>query len=192
MIQFSGLSHINIVVADIEKASQYYQSLFNAKPIQTFPHFKNIGFSKSAGFMDTPNSVDVTIRFLQIEHANLTLELMQYHSPKSTDKLDLNKKTNQIGNVGHIALKVTNIEESFNHIKSNNLGKLISDHVEYNAYKIDDITPDDFYFHDADIESNPDQKRNVCDIVGSIKYFYFIDNYGIQWELEQGHTDIGD
>ncbi|MBK2125733.1 VOC family protein [Fangia hongkongensis] len=192
MIKFSGLSHINIVVDDTELASQYYKKLFNAEPLQTFPHFKNVGFSKSAGFMDNPEKVDVTVRFLQIPDTNLTLELMQYHAPKPIDKRDLNKKTHQIGNVGHIALKVNNIEESFNYIKSSRLATLISSRQNYDAYQIDAITTNDFYFHDEKMESDLSQKDSVCNIVGNIKYFYFVDNYGIQWELEQGHADIGE
>ena len=35
-------------------------------------------------------------------------------------------------------------------------------------------------------------KGKTVDILGNTKYFYFIDKYGLQWEFEQGHTDIGD
>jgi maltose O-acetyltransferase len=35
-------------------------------------------------------------------------------------------------------------------------------------------------------------KQKAADILGNTKYFYFIDKYGLQWEFEQGHTDIGD
>ncbi len=35
MIEFDGLSHINIVVKDIEKAVQYYRDIFGADPILT-------------------------------------------------------------------------------------------------------------------------------------------------------------
>jgi len=34
-------------------------------------------------------------------------------------------------------------------------------------------------------------KNEVVDVIGGIRYFYFIDKYGIQWEFEEGHTDIG-
>ena len=34
--------------------------------------------------------------------------------------------------------------------------------------------------------------QKAADILGNTKYFYFIDKYGLQWEFEQGHTDIGD
>jgi len=76
-INFIKLSHINIIVDDIENGANYYKKLFNAEENIEFPHFKNTGFSKSAGFMLKPNQVDVTIRFLSIPSANITLELMQ-------------------------------------------------------------------------------------------------------------------
>lgn len=34
--------------------------------------------------------------------------------------------------------------------------------------------------------------KQAADILGNTKYFYFIDKYGLQWEFEQGYTDIGD
>lgn len=42
------------------------------------------------------------------------------------------------------------------------------------------------------MENNQAAKQSVCDIVSKIRYFYFIDKYGIQWEFEQGHSDIGE
>ena len=29
-------------------------------------------------------------------------------------------------------------------------------------------------------------------ILSQVRYFYFVDKYGLQWEFEQGHSDIGD
>lgn len=46
-------------------------------------------------------------------------------------------------------------------------------------------------FFDEELEKDKKQKEDVCNIVSNIKYFYFIDKYGVQWELEQGHNDIG-
>ena len=94
-----------------------------------------------------------------------------------------------MGNVGHIALKVNNIEESFDFIKKQDV-KLISDHIDYRPYQISSITADEFYFFDKEKENNNILKQETCKIIGSIKYFYFVDRYGIQWELEQGHSDL--
>lgn len=76
-------------------------------PLQVFPNFKNIGFAKSAGFIDSEEAIDVSIAFVQIPNTSITIELMEYNNPKGIDK---NNKTitNQIGNVVHIALKVSN------------------------------------------------------------------------------------
>lgn len=192
MINFVGLSHINIVVENISEGIEYYKKIFNAIPLQEFPHFKNIGFAKSAGFLETPENVDVSIVFLQIPNTNITLELMQYHSPKAVNKIEFNKLTYQSGNVGHIALKVNDIDKAFAYLKTCPEVKLISQNKEYKPYKIDQITVDEFKFFDKTLEKSQADKENVCDIVSQIKYFYFIDKYGIQWELEEGHSDIGE
>jgi maltose O-acetyltransferase len=69
--------------------------------------------------------------------------------------------------------------------------RLINDSDKYKPYKIDKIKPSEFIFFDDKFESDPAQKDKVCEIVGNIRYFYIVDKYGIQWELEAGHTDIG-
>jgi methylmalonyl-CoA/ethylmalonyl-CoA epimerase len=65
MFSFDSLGHINVVVTDLEEATRFYQALFGASVEQTFPHFKNVGFARSAGFLDDAESVDVSIRFLK-------------------------------------------------------------------------------------------------------------------------------
>lgn len=37
-----------------------------------------------------------------------------------------------------------------------------------------------------------ERKHQTAKILSEVRYFYFIDKYGLQWEFEQGHTDIGD
>ena len=37
-----------------------------------------------------------------------------------------------------------------------------------------------------------ERKQQTAKILSEVRYFYFIDKYGLQWEFEQGHTDIGD
>ena len=192
MIKLKGLSHINIVVEDINSGIEYYKKIFNAVPLQQFSNFKNVGFAKSAGFIDRPETVDVSIVFLQLPNTNVTIELMDYHNPKGINKIETNKSTYQIGNVGHIALKVDNIDSAFEYLKSSAEVKFISSHVEYQPYKIDNITPKEFKFFDESLEQRAEEKQKVCDIISNIKYFYFVDKYGIQWELEEGHSDIGE
>ncbi|HJO93555.1 MAG TPA: VOC family protein [Victivallales bacterium] len=181
-INFIKLSHINIIVDDIENGANYYKKLFNAEENIEFPHFKNTGFSKSAGFMLKPNQVDVTIRFLSIPSANITLELMQYFNPIGINSKK-EKKTNDIG-FGHISLNISNIEEAFEYICKNDI-KLISSDSNYCPFKIDDITNDEFYFFDNKLENSVTEKDKLRKLISNTRYFYFIDKYGIQWELEQ-------
>ena len=190
MIQFEGFSHINIVVDDTHKALAFYQRVFGAIPQQCFPNFKNKGFAKSAGFLTSPEDVDVTITFLEIPNTGVYLELMEYHNPSGINFIR-HKSTHEQGNVGHIALKVNHIEQAFKFVKAQPDVTLINSSDDYQAFKIDDITPDNFYFFDKNIESKLEEKQAVCDVISNICYFYFIDPYGIQWELEQGHNDIG-
>jgi catechol 2,3-dioxygenase-like lactoylglutathione lyase family enzyme len=81
MFSFDSLGHINVVVTDLEEATRFYQTLFGASVEQTFPHFKNVGFARSAGFLTDPESVDVSIRFLKVPFGrseDLFLELFVF------------------------------------------------------------------------------------------------------------------
>ena len=66
VMKLTSFGHINIVVDDIDKATQFYQGSLGAVPVQDIPHFKNIGFARAAGFLDNPREVDVSIRFLAL------------------------------------------------------------------------------------------------------------------------------
>ena len=63
MIKFQGLGHISLNVEDVDVAAEYYCDLFGAKKLQKFPHFKNLGCAKSAGFLNKPEVVNVSIVF---------------------------------------------------------------------------------------------------------------------------------
>ena len=185
-----GVSHVNIGVSNLEVAVEFYQRLFDATPLRTFENFRNAGFSKSAGFLDNPDEVEVSIAFLEIPEANLTLELMQYHSPAVRNRIQ-RYQVNDVGGVRHIALKVDDIELAFEHIKSIQEVELINSSDEYRPFKISNISSDEFRFYDIEFETDRKEKQKVCDIVAGIRYFYFVDPYGVQWEFEQGHTDLG-
>ena len=190
MFEFQSLGHFNIVVDNIDEATKFYCNLFNCEQVQTFPRFKNIGFAKSAGFLSNAHEVEVTIRFIKIPKAEIYLELFEYHNPKGSNVIAF-KKTNDIGGARHICIRVKNIDEAFTYIKSLKDVTLISDSPDYKPFQIDDISPEQFYFHDSNLENNSAEKQSVCKIIGTIRYFYFIDKYGLQWELEEGHDDIG-
>ncbi|WP_235950152.1 VOC family protein [Candidatus Regiella insecticola] len=140
--------------------------------------------------MTDPQHIDVSIAFLEIPNTGVFLELMEYHSPVGKTNFE-RKKTNDIGGIGHICLKVKKIDEAFDYIKKHNGTTLINNSPEYKPYKIDKITAENFIFFDEEYEKDKNLKEKTCKIVGNIKYFYFIDKYGIQWEFEEGHNDIG-
>ena len=139
--------------------------------------------------MDKPEEVEVSINFLYVNGASFYIDLMEYHHPAGDQTIHC-RKTNDLGGPRHICLQVSNIDEAFEFLKTQDV-KLISDHPDYKPYKISEITPDQFKFYDPEKEADTKAKQKVCDIIGNIRYFYFIDKYGIQWECEQGHTDIG-
>ncbi len=190
MVEFDGFGHINIIIDDLEKAAEYYVGLLGAEKVQEFPHFKNVGFSRSAGFLEKPEDVDVSICFLEIPNAGLFIELFEYHSPPGDQAIHFHK-TNDMGGPRHICLRVKEIDKAFDHVKSYEGVRLINPSAEYQPFKIDHITPDQFKFADPELESNLGEKQKVCETVGRTRYFYFIDGYGVQWEFEQGHEDIG-
>ncbi len=189
MFKFKGLGHISLNVDDINAATEYYCDLFGAKKLQQFPHLKNIGFAKSAGFLDKPDEVDVSIVFLEIPGTPVHLELFCYHKPSGSQNINY-FKANDMGGPRHICLRVNDIDTAFNSLKDKEV-TLINQSPEYKPFKIDNIKPNEFYFYDPDLENNAQEKQKICDIIGNIRYFYFIDKYGIQWEFEHGHDDIG-
>jgi methylmalonyl-CoA/ethylmalonyl-CoA epimerase len=109
---------------------------------------------------------------------------MQYHAPKGKN-LPIPYQTHDCGGVRHIALRVSNIQEAFNYLKTIPEVRMISPSPLYRPYKIDTITPSAFYFFDKKMEANAAEKQKICEIISKIHYFYFIDPFGVQWELEQ-------
>ncbi len=178
MFSFDSLGHINVVVPDLEEATRFYQTLFGASVEQTFPHFKNVGFALSAGFLEDPESVDVSIRFLKIPFGrseDLFLELFTFHSPAGRQEVTP-RKTNDVGGPRHVCLRVTN--------------NLINDSPEYRPFFISPIKPRAIELPGADPDT-AGAKEAICEIVKGIRFFYAIDRYGIEWEFEEGHADIG-
>ena len=191
MVKFKSLGHINIVVDDLDKATAFYHEALGAEPVQEFPHFRNVGFAKAAGFLDRPAEVDVSIRFLVLPTPeSIHLELMEYHTPRGKKSVPF-ADTNDAGGPRHICLRVENIDEAFAHLKTCEGVRMVNPSADYKPYEIDAITPDQFRFFDPALEADAEGKSRVCDIVGGIRYFYFVDPYGVQWELEQGHEDVG-
>lgn len=191
MPKFAGLSHVCIFVDDIMSASDYYKNLLGAVPDHYLEHWKNEGFFKAGGFIKEAADGDVSIAFLNVPGTKLTLELMQYHYPKGR-KEPIFFAANDISGARHVALKITNIDEAFEHIKKMPDTKLINQTDDYGVFQISETKPSEVHFFDQNKDELDERNEDTAKILSGVKYFYFIDKYGLQWEFEQGHTDIGD
>ncbi len=186
----TGLSHVNIGVSDLKRAISFYESFLGAEPKRIFPRFKNRGFALSAGFIDMPENVDVSIAFLDIPGTGLTLELMEYHVPPVRSRIE-DYAVNDVGGVRHIALRVNNIEQAFENAINESGVRLISTQSTYMPFTISKTEPDAFRFFDQAEENNVKLKAKTAHEIGHIRYFYCVDPYGVQWEFEYGNDSIG-
>lgn len=191
MPNFTGLSHVCIFVDDMMQAVSYYQKLLGAEPDHYLSHWRNKGFFQAAGFLDQAEEGDVSIAFVNVPGARLTLELMQYHYPEGR-KEPVIFAANDVSGARHVALKVTNIDEAFLHVKAMPDTRLISEDPAYRPFRISETTPDQVHFFDQDLRESDERNVQTARILSQVRYFYFIDKYGLQWEFEQGHSDIGD
>lgn len=101
-------------------------------------------------------------------------------------------RANDVSGARHVALKITNIDEAFLYIKSMPDTRLINETDDYQVFQISETYPDEVHFFDQDMKEMDERKHQTAKILSEVRYFYFIDKYGLQWEFEQGHTDIGD
>lgn len=186
-----GLSHICIFVDDMEQAVDYYRTLLGVEPDHCLSHWRNKGFFQAGGFVDEAAEGDVSIAFVNVPGTKLTLELMQYHSPKGRTE-PVVFAANDVSGARHVALKVTNIEAAFAHIQSMSDTRLINETEAYRVYQISQTRPEEVRFFDQAPGQTDERNAETARILGQVRYFYFIDRYGLQWEFEQGHTDIGD
>ena len=191
MPRFTGLSHVCIFVDDMMEAAAYYQKLLGAVPDHYLSHWRNKGFFQAGGFVREAKDGDVSIAFLNVPGTKLTLELMQYHYPEGR-KEPVIFAANDVSGARHVALKITNIEEAFEHIKSMPDTKPINETDEYRVFQISETQPSEVRFFDQDLRESDERNVQTAKILSGVRYFYFIDKYGLQWEFEQGHSDIGD
>ena len=172
MFSLDSLGHINVVVTDLEEATNFYRTLFGAGVEQTFPHFKNLGFARSAGFLAEPESVDVSIRFLKVPFSrseDLFLELFVFHNPPGRQEISP-RRTNDVGGPRHVCLRVTKIDEVFAHVKSVDGVHLINESPEYRPYFISPINPRAVELPGADRDT-VEAKEEICDIVKGSGFF---------------------
>jgi hypothetical protein len=101
----------------------------------------------------------VDVRFLKHPQANIYLELMAYHAPKGKAGIPDQPKTYDMGGPRHIAMEVSNCEEVFSYLSGQDGVTMINPSDAYHPVKLDGFP---------------------------ITFFYWIDKYGIQWEMEEG------
>ncbi len=186
-----GLSHICIFVDDMEQAVDYYRALLGVQPDHCLSHWRNEGFFQAGGFVNEAADGEVSIAFVNVPGTKLTLELMQYHHPKGRTE-PVVFAANDVSGARHVALKVTNIEDAFAHIQAMPDTRLINETEAYRVYAISQTQPSEVRFFDQAPGETDGRNVQTAKILSQVRYFYFIDRYGLQWEFEQGHTDIGD
>lgn len=190
MPKFIGLSHVCIFVDDMMEAVAYYEKLLGTQLDHCIPHWKNEGFFKAGGFVDEAPQGEVSIAFVNVPGVELTLELMEYHNPVGR-KEPIIFAANDVSGARHVALKIVNIDEAFEHIKSMPDTRLINTTDAYRVFTISETSPEEVRFPGQKPGETDERNSSAAAILGKVRYFYFIDKYGLQWEFEQGHTDIG-
>lgn len=158
-----GISHLNVIVEDLEYATEFYGRTLgfvqahNERGIMDYKGVTRETFARDAGFLD--GKVDVDIRFLKHPTAGLYLELMKYHLPTGSQEI-IYRNTNDLGGIRHVALEVSNAEKVFDYLKQQPDVRMINESSEYGP---------------------PEELTPV-----TIKFFYWLDPWGVQWEMEEG------
>jgi catechol 2,3-dioxygenase-like lactoylglutathione lyase family enzyme len=155
-------------VDDIEVATEFYGTVLgfeqavNADGPMDYPGVDLASFARNAGFDD--GRVNLDIRFLRHPAVGVYLELFTYRHPQG-DQIILRRKTNDLGGVRHVAIEVPDAVAAYAFIRSQQqecakrglrIDLLGQDHIP------EEITPHPY------------------------KFFYWIDPWGVQWEMEQG------
>lgn len=191
MIEIVDFGHINIVVDTINNANLYYQEFLGAKPVQEFKNFKNLGFAKSAGFIDNAGELDVSLLFMKIPNTSVYLELIVYNNPVNDNELQT-FDINQIGGPRHICLRVKDIKSVFEHVKNTKNTTLINSSEQYKPCCLSKVNPSEFEFYNAELEADLNAKNQAAQNSSKISFFYVVDRYGVIWEFEEAPLDIED
>jgi catechol 2,3-dioxygenase-like lactoylglutathione lyase family enzyme len=158
-----GISHLNVVVDDMEYATEFYGRTLgfvqahNARGVMDYKGLTRETFARDAGFLD--GRVNVDIRFLIHPTAGLYLELMKYHDPVGSQEI-IFRNTNDLGGIRHVALEVSDAEKVFYYLKEQPDVRMINNSSDYGP---------------------PEELTPV-----TIKFFYWLDPWGVQWEMEEG------
>ena len=67
---------------------------------------------------------------------------------------------------------------------------LINESEAYRVYQISQTQPSEVRLFDQAPAETHGRNTETAPILGLVRYFYFIDRCGLQWEVEQGHAHI--
>ena len=159
----AALSHINVVVNDVNEAAEYYEAVLgflpasNANGPMNYPNITLESFCLDAGFADGVCQLDIL--FMKHPTLNIYLELFNYITPEGNQTYPTNRP-NDLGGIRHVALEVLNATETyFSLLKLPHQGEIISTVPESGPLE---LTPFPYTF------------------------FYWRDKYGVIWEFEEG------
>jgi catechol 2,3-dioxygenase-like lactoylglutathione lyase family enzyme len=163
-----AISHVNVVVDDIEVATEFYGTVLGFEPAvnadgpMDYPGVDLPSFARDAGFADGRASLDC--RFLKHPEVGLYLELFVYRRPKG-DQTIHRHETNDLGGVRHVAVEV-------------------SDAVAAHAF----ISDQQRAYASRGLQIEILGGAHVPEEIAPFPYtfFYWIDPWGVQWEMEQG------
>jgi catechol 2,3-dioxygenase-like lactoylglutathione lyase family enzyme len=104
-----AISHVNVVVDDIEVATEFYGTVLgfvqaaNLEGPMDYPGVDLASFARDAGFDD--GRVHLDVRFLKHPEVGVYLELFTYHHPKG-DQTIHRRNTNDLGGIRHVAVEM--------------------------------------------------------------------------------------
>lgn len=159
---------MNVVVDDIETATEFYSTVLGFEPAANddgpmdYPRVDLASFARDAGFAD--GKIDVDIRFLKHPLMGLYLELFTYRHPMG-DQTVRRRQTNDMGGIRHVAVEVPDAVAAHAFIRTH------QEAYAQRGLRID-IMGDDHV---------PEELAPF-----PYKFFYWIDPWGVQWEMEQG------
>jgi catechol 2,3-dioxygenase-like lactoylglutathione lyase family enzyme len=163
-----AISHLNVVVDDIEVATEFYGTVLGFEPSANadgpmdYPGVDLASFARDAGFGD--GRVGLHVRFLKHREVGMYLELFTYQHPKG-DQTIHRRNTNDLGGIRHVALEVPDAVAAYEFIRF---------HQE--AYGKRDLR--------IEILGQDHTPEEITPF--PYKFFYWIDPWGVQWEMEQG------
>ena len=163
-----AISHINVVVEDLDIATEYYGTVLgferatNADGPMDYPGVDLASFARDAGFAD--GRVKVDIRFMRHPEIGLYLELFTFHHPLG-DQDVRRRHTNDMGGIRHFAVEVPDAVAAHAFIRE-----------QQQAYARLGLRIDVLGGDHVPEEISPYPYR----------FFYWVDPWGVQWEMEQG------